>query len=106
MLYPLLHRLERLGHVKTDWRTPPEGRRRRYDMITKDGRAALADQQRQWETVTRALNDVWRLGGRLWGEWRAGVADHRVARVRRGAPGGTAATSTSSRITFAARSRS
>ena len=30
-------------------------------MITEDGRAALADQQRQWETVTRALNDVWRL---------------------------------------------
>ena len=61
MLYPLLHRLERLGHVKTDWRTPPEGRRRRYYVITKDGRAALEDQQRQWETVTRALNDVWRL---------------------------------------------
>ena len=40
MLYPLLHRLERLGHVKTDWRTPPEGRRRKYYVITKDGRAS------------------------------------------------------------------
>jgi hypothetical protein len=28
-------------------------------MITDDGRAALADQQRQWVAVTRALNDVW-----------------------------------------------
>jgi hypothetical protein len=28
-------------------------------MLTDDGRAALADQQRQWVTVTRALNDVW-----------------------------------------------
>src|SRR3954470_19838998 len=61
MLYPLLHRLDRLGDLKTEWRTPPEGRRRRYYVITKDGRAALAEQQRQWETVTRALNDVWRL---------------------------------------------
>ena len=60
MLYPLLHRLRRLGYVTTEWRTPPEGRRRRYDMLTDDGRAALADQRRQWETVTRALNDVWR----------------------------------------------
>ncbi len=30
MLYPLLHRLERQGFVTTEWRTPPEGRRRRY----------------------------------------------------------------------------
>jgi PadR family transcriptional regulator PadR len=60
MLYPLLHRLRRLGYVTTDWRTPPEGRRRRYYAITDDGRAALAEQQRQWMTVTRALGDVWR----------------------------------------------
>ncbi|MGH8950188.1 MAG: PadR family transcriptional regulator, partial [Acidimicrobiia bacterium] len=30
MLYPLLHRLGRLGYVTTEWRTPTEGRRRRY----------------------------------------------------------------------------
>ena len=59
MLYPLLHRLERLGHVTTDWRTPPEGRRRKYYVITDEGRAALAEQRRQWAAVTRALNDVW-----------------------------------------------
>jgi DNA-binding PadR family transcriptional regulator len=60
MLYPLLHRLSRLGYVTTEWRTPPEERRRRYYAITDDGRAALAEQQRQWMTVTRALGDVWR----------------------------------------------
>jgi PadR family transcriptional regulator, regulatory protein PadR len=60
MLYPLLHRLDRLGHVTTEWRTPPGGRRRKYYAITETGRAALAEQQRQWATVARALNDVWR----------------------------------------------
>jgi DNA-binding PadR family transcriptional regulator len=59
MLYPLLHRLGRLGYVTTEWRTPPEGRRRRYYAITDQGRAALADQRRQWLAVTRAMNDVW-----------------------------------------------
>jgi PadR family transcriptional regulator PadR len=63
MLYPLLHRLSRLGYVTTEWRTPPEGRRRRYYAITPGGRAALAEQQRQWVTVTRALGDVWRGSG-------------------------------------------
>jgi DNA-binding PadR family transcriptional regulator len=65
MLYPLLHRLHRLGFVTTEWRRPPEGRRRQYYTITDDGRAALADQQRQWVAVTRALNDVWRDSDRL-----------------------------------------
>jgi DNA-binding PadR family transcriptional regulator len=65
MLYPLLHRLGRLGYVTTEWRTPPEGRRRRYYALTDDGRAALAEQQRQWVTVTRALVDVWRGSGGL-----------------------------------------
>ena len=65
MLYPLLHRLRRLGYVTTEWRTPPEGRRRRYYAITDDGRAALTEHQRQWATVTRALGDIWRGSGVL-----------------------------------------
>jgi len=65
MLYPLLHRLSRVGYVTTEWRTPPEGRRRRYYSLTDDGRAALAEHQRQWATVTRALGDAWRGPGGL-----------------------------------------
>jgi PadR family transcriptional regulator PadR len=65
MLYPLLHRLDRLGHVTTEWRSPPEGRRRKYYAITDDGLAALADQQRQWAAVARTLNGVWPGGGLL-----------------------------------------
>ena len=65
MLYPLLHRLHRLGYVTTEWRTPPAGRRRRYYAITDEGRAAIAEQQRQWVTVTRALGGVWQGSGSL-----------------------------------------
>ena len=45
--------------MTTEWRTPPEGRRRQYYMLNDEGRAALAEQQRQWRAVTRALNGVW-----------------------------------------------
>jgi len=65
MLYPLLHRLRRLGYVTTEWRTPPEGRRRRYYAITDDGQEALAEQRRQWATVTRTLGDFLRGSGDL-----------------------------------------
>ncbi len=59
MLYPLLHRLHRLGYVTTEWRTPPEGRRRKYYAITDEGHAALAEHKRQWVTVARTLGDAW-----------------------------------------------
>ena len=65
MLYPLLHRLSRLGYVTTEWRTSPEGRRRKYYVITDEGRAALAEQQLQWLAVTRALNALWPGSGLL-----------------------------------------
>lgn len=59
MLYPLLHRLRRLGYVTTEWRTPPEGRRRKYYAITGEGQAALAEHRRQWTAVTRTLHKLW-----------------------------------------------
>jgi DNA-binding PadR family transcriptional regulator len=63
MLYPLLHRLHRLGLVTHDWRLSPEGRRRRYYAITDEGRAALEEHKRQWVAVARTLRDAW--GGAL-----------------------------------------
>jgi PadR family transcriptional regulator len=59
MLYPLLHRLHRLGYVTQEWRIPPEGRRRRYYSITHEGEDALAQHKLQWVTVARALDDAW-----------------------------------------------
>src|SRR3569623_3001419 len=59
LLYPLLHRLERLGHVESVWRTPDGGRRRKYYRITAQGRAELAEQPRQWSTEDDALRNEW-----------------------------------------------
>ncbi len=62
MLYPLLHRLDRLGLVESFWKQPDGGRRRKYYRITDDGREALADIRAQWTVVTTALERVWRHG--------------------------------------------
>lgn len=59
MLYPLLHRLERLGYVEACWRTSKEGRRRKHYRLTTDGRAALAEHSEQWRVVSEALRQVW-----------------------------------------------
>ena len=59
MLYPLLHRLHRLGYVEVSWDSPPGGRRRRYYRITPGGLKALSEQRRQWEVVSGALQNAW-----------------------------------------------
>jgi PadR family transcriptional regulator, regulatory protein PadR len=59
MLYPLLHRLDRLGYVEARWDAPDGGRRRRYYRITPAGRNALSEQRRQWDAVSGALENAW-----------------------------------------------
>lgn len=60
MLYPVLHRLERLGLVEARWEVAESGRRRKYYRITRDGRAQLAEERRQWQTVDATLRNVWK----------------------------------------------
>ena len=47
MLYPVLHRLGRLGYVESRWEVADSGRRRKYYRITSQGRAQLDEQRRQ-----------------------------------------------------------
>ena len=76
LLYPLLHRLERLGHIESSWHSPPGGRRRKYYRITDQGRAELAQQRRQWAAVVDALENIWLATGPATGRIAAagGVA--------------------------------
>lgn len=59
MLYPLLHRLERLGHLSSSWGTSEAGRRRKHYAITATGREALAERQEQWAVVAETLRQAW-----------------------------------------------
>ncbi len=59
MLYPVLHRLERLGHVEARWEVAESGRRRKYYRITSQGRAQLVEERRQWQAVEATLRSVW-----------------------------------------------
>src|SRR5262245_402416 len=59
MLDPLLHRLERLGHIKARWKVAESGRRRKYYRLTSQGRVQLAEERRQWQAVDATLRSVW-----------------------------------------------
>src|SRR5688500_13737834 len=74
MLYPVLHRLERQGHVEARWQAAETGRSRKYYKITHAGRAHLAEARRQWETVDAALRGVWRTFDRVLTDLRPASA--------------------------------
>jgi DNA-binding PadR family transcriptional regulator len=59
MLYPVLHRLGRLGYVEARWEVAENGRRRKYYRITSRGRARLAEEHRQWQAVDATLRGMW-----------------------------------------------
>jgi DNA-binding PadR family transcriptional regulator len=60
MLYPVLHRLERLGHVEARWEVAESGRRRKYYRITSHGRTRLAEEREQWKAVNSTFEGIWR----------------------------------------------
>jgi PadR family transcriptional regulator PadR len=55
MLYPVLHRLEAAGFVRSNWRVADTGRRRKYYSITRQGKAELERLREQWDVVHGAL---------------------------------------------------
>ena len=60
MLYPVLHRLQRLGYIEARWVVAENGRRRKYYGITSRGREQLAEERRQWQAVDETLRGIWR----------------------------------------------
>jgi PadR family transcriptional regulator, regulatory protein PadR len=60
MLYPVLHRLARLGYVESRWAVAESGRRRKYYAVTPEGRAQLEAHRRQWQAVDDTMRGIGR----------------------------------------------
>lgn len=70
LLYPTLHRIEREGLVRAEWRVV-DGRRRRYYNVTESGLAVVASATADWRTFLRNLLGILDpTGGNLHGEAR------------------------------------
>jgi len=57
-LYPALHRLERKGLVKSEWKPSEAGRMARIYSLTRTGRERLADEIEQWQRYSAAIGWV------------------------------------------------
>jgi DNA-binding PadR family transcriptional regulator len=59
MLYPVLHRLEAQGLIRSRWGISESGRKRKYYALKISGRKTLAEQKQQWQVVLATLNQLW-----------------------------------------------
>ncbi len=60
MLYPVLHRMEDRGLIKSRWGESETGRKRKYYSLKEDGKKALTKQREQWLTVHGTLTQLWK----------------------------------------------
>ncbi len=61
MLYPVLHRMEKEGLIRSQWVKTESGRKRKYYRITSKGQEQLEKDRAQWQNVNRTF-------ARLWGQ--------------------------------------
>jgi PadR family transcriptional regulator, regulatory protein PadR len=58
-LYPALHKLERGGFLKSEWKESAVGRSRKYYNLTSKGRRTARSKRLQWESISSALRAIW-----------------------------------------------
>ena len=57
-LYPALHRLQKQGFLKSEWKTTDNGRRARYYRLTPSGRQRLAEAVTNWSSLAKGVRKV------------------------------------------------
>ena len=58
VLYPVLHKMERDGLIRSEWRVTENQRRARYYSLTRQGRRQVSLEVARWERMSRAINLV------------------------------------------------
>jgi len=57
-LYPALHKLERQGWIKSEWKASETNRRARYYSLTRAGRKAFVAEAANWERLSAAISGI------------------------------------------------
>jgi PadR family transcriptional regulator, regulatory protein PadR len=57
-LLPALARMERAGHIKSEWRASENNRRAKYYLLTVRGRKALAAEAETWNRQVSAISRI------------------------------------------------
>jgi len=57
-LYPALHRLEKQGWVRTEWRQTESNQRAKYYSLTPAGKKQLIEEHARWKQMVQAIGNI------------------------------------------------
>jgi transcriptional regulator len=66
-LYPALHRLERQGWVRSDWKQTESNQRAKYYRLTAAGKRQLAADHTRWQQMVEAITAIMQPAARAGG---------------------------------------
>jgi PadR family transcriptional regulator PadR len=59
-LYPALHRIERTGWIRAEWKLSENGRQAKFYRLTRNGLKQLLAEEERWQRLTRGVSKVLR----------------------------------------------
>ncbi len=57
-LYPALHRLEKQGWIKSEWKQSEAGQRAKFYRLTPAGKRQLLTERSRWDQLTNAMAGI------------------------------------------------
>ena len=54
-LYPALHRLEKQGWIRSEWKISEHNQRAKYYQLTSAGKKQLASERSKWDQFSRVI---------------------------------------------------
>jgi DNA-binding PadR family transcriptional regulator len=57
-LYPALHRLEKRGWLRAEWRDAESGREAKFYSLTRAGRRQLETETANWDRLAEAVSTI------------------------------------------------
>ena len=61
-LYPALHKLERRGWIRAQWKSSENNRRSKCYSLTRLGKKQLEEESANWNRVSSAISGILKLG--------------------------------------------
>lgn len=58
LLYPVLHRLEKDGLIRSEWKLSEKGRMRKYYLLTKLGRREFVKEKEHWLNIQETFKKL------------------------------------------------
>jgi DNA-binding PadR family transcriptional regulator len=58
-LYPVLHKMEKSGIIKSKWKVAENGRKRKYYQINNKGKKLLDEELDHWRLIFNSLKKLW-----------------------------------------------